>query len=297
MAIYFTAIPTGTAIGYIYGSVVSSSSLGWSCAFYFEGIAMIPLVLFCILVHQSELTRADLRISRSMSEPLLGEVGNGPVSKFCQRRLDRRLSRLVEPPSGGFKATKVKVTMADEFFACVTSLPFISVVFSYAAYTAVLISVSTFGSSFVMALGFFDTETSAALVFGGIISVAGIFGTPIGGYILKNINHGEEDPPDDMLVVSNSFRQLNRQVFVGTILLLPMTFTSSSIVFIVSMLLGCMFLFTATVFFNLGAMLCVPKENRSFAIGLLTFGIHALGGEIGRRANDAVASYANLTIS
>ena len=284
LAIYFTAIPTGTALGYIFSSTVSSSSLGWQAAFYIEGLAMVPLVLFCMVLHMSEKTRADIRMSRKgLSEPLIGKgsggscggSGGGSGTVSVQRHKDRRLSRLLEP-TGDLAGLKKKVTMADEFYACASSLPFMSVLFSYAAYTAVLISVSTFGSAFVMALGFFNTETSAALVFGGIISIAGVIGTPIGGYVLKKIDHGEQDPPN-LLKMSNSFKQLNKQVFVGFILLLPMTFTNSTTIFVVSMLLGCICLFTATVFFNLGAMLCVPKENRSFAIGLLTFGLHAMG--------------------
>ena len=192
---------------------------------------MIPLVLFCALVvHPSEVTRADIRRSSAVSEPLLGDVREASPKdqgKSGRRHANRRLSRLVEPPPGGIKAAK-NITMADELIACISSLPFLSVVFSYAAYTAVLISISTFGSAFVMALGFFDTETSAALVFGGIISVAGILGTPIGGYIIKNIDNGEDDDPPQMMVFSNYFRQLNRQIFVGIVLLVPMTFTGES---------------------------------------------------------------------
>ena len=115
---------------------------------------MVPLLLFTIVLHYSEKKRAELRLSRkAMHEPLL------------QKPPQRRLSRLLDPPPPGDLNVKKRVSLFDEFLACVSSLPFVSVVFSYAAYTAVLISVSTFGSAFLMALGFFDTETSAALVF------------------------------------------------------------------------------------------------------------------------------------
>ena len=141
LAIYFTAIPTGTALGYIFSSAVSSSALGWQAAFYIEGLAMVPLVLFCVLLHYSEKTRVDRRMSRKgLSEPLIGRgeaggvtgVGGGNITQSSvQYPKDRRLSRLLEPVEDLTGLSK-KVTMIDEFYACVSSLPFMSVLFSYA---------------------------------------------------------------------------------------------------------------------------------------------------------------------
>lgn len=47
-----------------------------------------------------------------------------------------------------------------------------------------MIGLSTFGSAFIIALGFFDTETEASSIFGIIISIAGLIGTPLGGYLI-----------------------------------------------------------------------------------------------------------------
>lgn len=83
--------------------------------------------------------------------------------------------------------------MLTELKSCLSSLPFVSIILAYAAYTAVLISISTFGSAFVLALGFYDEETTASLVFGGIVSVAGIVGTPLGAVIINSIQYSEEE--------------------------------------------------------------------------------------------------------
>ena len=83
--------------------------------------------------------------------------------------------------------TPAKPTLLSEIKACCSSPIFLCIVFAYAAYTAVLIALSTFGASFVMALGIFDKETTAATIFGGLICIAGIVGTPIGGYIIDRL--------------------------------------------------------------------------------------------------------------
>jgi hypothetical protein len=53
--------------------------------------------------------------------------------------------------------------------------------------------VSTFGASFVMALGLYTEETTASMVFGGLICVAGVVGTPIGGLMIEAIQLEEEE--------------------------------------------------------------------------------------------------------
>ena len=51
------------------------------------------------------------------------------------------------------------------------------VVLSYAAYSAVILSISAFGSSFMLALGIMDTEQDASITFGIIASAAWLIGT------------------------------------------------------------------------------------------------------------------------
>ena len=191
----------------------------------------------------------------------------------------RRVSRLIDPST-----LHLRPTMLTELKSCLSSIPFVSIILAYAAYTAVLISISTFGSSFVLALGFFSSETSASIIFGGVISVAGIIGTPLGALLINSIDYtederkkGTDNEPHDLLKVSKSMRVLNMTQFAGMILLFPMTFVTSTTLFLISMFLGSIMLFTATSFFNLNAMLSVPRQHRSFAVGLLTFGLHALG--------------------
>ena len=69
----------------------------------------------------------------------------------------------------------------EEFLLIIKKPIFLSLTAGYAAQNAALIGLSTFGSAFIISLGFFDTETEASSIFGVIVSIAGIVGTPLGG--------------------------------------------------------------------------------------------------------------------
>lgn len=46
LAIFYLCIPTGYALGYIFGGLVAVP-LGWRAPFLLEAVAMIPFVLYC----------------------------------------------------------------------------------------------------------------------------------------------------------------------------------------------------------------------------------------------------------
>eukprot|EP00903_Cladosiphon_okamuranus_P014241 g13230.t1 len=50
LALFYTAQPVGAGIGYVYGSLMATSKLGWPWAFYLEAILMAPLAFACALV-------------------------------------------------------------------------------------------------------------------------------------------------------------------------------------------------------------------------------------------------------
>jgi len=107
LSIYFTAIPVGIAIGYIYGSCLASS-IGWYWAYFIEAAVMIPLFLATFPLRQSEIERQINRESMSFAsrvtldqgkEPLLpadSEV-TGEQERSNALRAKRRLSQLATP--------------------------------------------------------------------------------------------------------------------------------------------------------------------------------------------------------
>jgi hypothetical protein len=57
-------------------------------------------------------------------------------------------------------------------------------VLGYAAYTAVIAGLGSFGPTFVYGLGLFKDQATCSLVFGAVVSVGGAIGTPAGGWWL-----------------------------------------------------------------------------------------------------------------
>eukprot|EP00469_Lotharella_globosa_P007629 CAMPEP_0167790454 /NCGR_PEP_ID=MMETSP0111_2-20121227/11328_1 /TAXON_ID=91324 /ORGANISM="Lotharella globosa, Strain CCCM811" /LENGTH=536 /DNA_ID=CAMNT_0007682891 /DNA_START=94 /DNA_END=1701 /DNA_ORIENTATION=- len=50
LGVFFSSITVGTAGGYAFSAVVSTSSWGWAWAFWMEGLAMIPFVLIALIL-------------------------------------------------------------------------------------------------------------------------------------------------------------------------------------------------------------------------------------------------------
>jgi hypothetical protein len=73
-----------------------------------------------------------------------------------------------------------------------------------AAQAAVLVGLGTFGSSFLMGLSYFDSETEASSMFGLLVSVAGIVGTPLGGMLVDATTQGGKGDSSSCSVGSNS---------------------------------------------------------------------------------------------
>lgn len=51
LAIFFSAMPIGTAVGYIYSSILATS-IGWQWAFFIEGtyFTLVPYYIFCLSI-------------------------------------------------------------------------------------------------------------------------------------------------------------------------------------------------------------------------------------------------------
>lgn len=45
LSLFYTAIPVGTAVGYVYGAMFATSELGWAWAFYVEAAIMLPIAV------------------------------------------------------------------------------------------------------------------------------------------------------------------------------------------------------------------------------------------------------------
>lgn len=191
MAIFYTAISVGTAVGYTYGAYVAGS-IGWQWAFFIEGIAIAPFLLLLSYISpeypvhccNASASSSPSKLHSSMS------IQSDSRDSFALNSTTSASAPLPSIPSSSSMSSVVAdtsheiPTMIEELCIIFKSPVYVMVTTGYAAQTFTLIGISTFGSAFFMGLGFFDSEASSSTIFGALVSLAGIIGTPLGGYCL-----------------------------------------------------------------------------------------------------------------
>mmetsp|Transcript_7977 Transcript_7977/g.28461 ORF Transcript_7977/g.28461 Transcript_7977/m.28461 type:complete len:541 (-) Transcript_7977:64-1686(-) len=329
LAIFFMAIPVGSAIGFGYGAAMAGiggeaascaddasgsgsagdamdamfahnastsgsgvgapcdGGSGWRIAYLAEAVVMFPMALLVFyLPYGGKKHRGHSEASDDLSD--VGDMGHVMPSDKLGDGRGRSVSYDVPPP-----------TVIDELRNVVSSKMFLSTSLGYAAYTFVTSGIATWGAKFLLSLGLFEKELTASLVFGGIVSVTGALGTPIGGFLLDGDQRKEQATRLEMLAAAGvatpdedddetgdtidklcaASRQLFFYSFVGGALCVVAAVFVKAVpaIFFIGISLGCIMLFATTSATNLNVMSAVPPENRSFAIGVNTILIHALG--------------------
>jgi MFS transporter, Spinster family, sphingosine-1-phosphate transporter len=195
-----------------------------------------------------------------------------------------------------------------------TSPLYVVVILGYAGYTATLAGIGSFGPELTKGLGLFPDQASASLYFGGAVSLAGAVGTPLGGWLLDRatrkrrvakrraevnadrevaglapLTEADAEPelppedPDDVSIVDVKLNialpQATWLVLVGSAFCMGgiMLGAGNAPAFFGLLSIGALSLCATTAGINLAIMASVRPESRSFAIGIGTLLIHALG--------------------
>ena len=287
LAIFATAMPLGTALGYVYSSVIATS-IGWKWAFFIEAAYMVPfVVLLFVMARKFPMVQPGHRHfpappQSAASTPLLGrhashdeaspEHGRPPSrsTSFVGEAVERRMSieAALDPPSVWEETLKVLR------YPC-----FIHITLGYAALTAVLIGLATFGSAFFLALDFFDTEVAASSAFGILVSIAGMIGFPLGGKLIdiysrrrKNTNVLSREAD---LIASSGIMALFGTI--GMLLFIVTYFSRERLFGMGTIFVATVALFVCNAATNVGLIYSIPIENRPFGIAFNCIWMHLLG--------------------
>jgi MFS family permease len=196
LATFNTAIPVGTALGYIYSSLISTT-IGWQWTFFIEATLILPFLLFLFsILHRFPHVKAGVRhflpVNKKDEEeivPIIPSPNNRTTSSAVEQEIKIRLST----SSGGGSSlggdgdddeeeTSIVFPLLqrekDEFdlrggygdegdeppnlleeVKAICQYPcYLYICAGYAAQAGALIGLSTFGSAFLMGLGYFDSE-------------------------------------------------------------------------------------------------------------------------------------------
>lgn len=148
VSVFYTAIPVGTALGYVY-SAVMAGSFGWQWAFFVEAFMMVPFLLFVylkspqfpLLDHDQSHFPLPHSTTRRPSASKLSLLG-GESTKSDDVSFDSVAADSLHKPS--------PPKVMDEFLVVVGLPVYDAICAGYAAQTGSLIGISTFGSAFLM---------------------------------------------------------------------------------------------------------------------------------------------------
>ncbi len=240
MAIFFCAIPVGSALGYMVGGSVGAH-YGWRMAFFVAGVPGLALALLCLK---------------------LKDPPRGSQDKDLPRE-DKAKVASAGRSSDGYIGSATKAT----YFQLIKNKPYVFTVLGYAAYTFAMGGLAYWMPAFLERVRGISPEKST-FQFGEIVVVTGFLGTFIGGWLG---DYCAKYSKQAYLIVS-AVATLVAAPFVWFALT-----TASSTPYLVCMVTAQLLMFLSTGPINASIVNLVLPTQRASAVALEVFAIHALG--------------------
>ncbi|RZC88491.1 hypothetical protein C5167_016297 [Papaver somniferum] len=290
LAIFYMCIPTGIAVGYVYGGLVGGY-FNWRFAFFGEAILMLPFVVLGFAVKPLQLKGAFLLFVASYYKILSSEFCRSEMfldylrAGFGPAKLEKTSAREAEGYGGAVSGneelidysskltswSKGKSDITDQvskfwtdFKVLFSDKVYVVNVLGYIAYNFVIGAYSYWGPKAGYAIYHME---NADLMFGGVTIVCGIFGTLAGGLILDRMNS----------TISNAFKLLSGATFVGAIFCFSAFLSHNLYGFLVLFAIGELFVFATQGPVNFVCLHSVKPSLRPLSMAMSTVSIHIFG--------------------
>nr|XP_009400301.1 PREDICTED: probable sphingolipid transporter spinster homolog 2 [Musa acuminata subsp. malaccensis] len=263
LAVFYMCIPTGIAIGYVYGGLVGNH-LHWRAAFWGESILMLPFAILGFIIKPLQLKgfTSSLSEKAETSDEIIVQDGDEHNAKSELQATDEdvsakaphRFSSIVSQVSRFWK--DMKVLLLEKVY--------VINVLGYIAYNFVIGAYSYWGPK----AGYDIYHMSNAdLMFGGITIVCGIVGTLAGGFVLDLMES----------TISNAFKLLSGATFLGAIFCFSAFCFKSLYGFIPFFAVGEILVFATQGPVNYICLHCVKPSLRPLSMAMSTVSIHIFG--------------------
>ncbi|KAL8097428.1 putative sphingolipid transporter spinster homolog 2 [Apium graveolens] len=267
LGIFYMCIPSGVALGYVYGGLVGNH-LTWHWAFWGEAILMLPFAILGFVMKPIQMKGFSSESGKALNsaEAIASEVGatacvsNGGAS--VKDGLDDQTSR--RPRSfkcGGVNQSPrflrdMKVLLLDKVY--------VVNVLGYIAYNFVIGAYTYWGPK--AGYNIYHMK-DADTIFGGITIVCGIVGTLAGGLILDLMT----------ATISNAFKLLSTATFFGAIFCFLAFCLKNMYGFLVLFAIGELLVFATQGPVNYVCLHCVKPSVRPLSMAMSTVSIHIFG--------------------
>ncbi|KAF0684768.1 Aste57867_23283 [Aphanomyces stellatus] len=263
LGIFYCGISVGTAVGYTYGAAMAKI---WDYGFYATAILMAPMAYACWQW-----------IPAHFDYPL----AHGGVKEL--EGIEARNS-LMGP--GSINQAEVQAEVAKEVAETKESIPtivwsllkdpiFLFSTLGVAAYSFTIAGMGAFAPAILIGYGLLS-ESTASMGFGAIAVLAGLIGSPLGGWLIDRQCRGRE--ADEVYRLYVSARQMIVFMSIGVAFaLVSVAFMDNKIIFLLFLWIALTFIFMTQSAQTLVILYSTPKAKRGFAVGLNTLLLHAVG--------------------
>ncbi|KAK6945890.1 Major facilitator superfamily [Dillenia turbinata] len=279
LGIFYMCLPSGYALGYVYGGLVGDH-FSWRYAFWGEAILMLPFVVLGFIMKPLQLK--GLAPSNSTKALMSGETvapdvqdpnissGNGS----CTIKTEEFKDQTTDKPSKLNIARNQISRFSKDLKVLLLEKVFVVNVLGYIAYNFVIGAYSYWGpkagySIYNMANDFssFSWQSDADMIFGGITVVCGILGSLGGGFFLDRMNS----------TIPNAFKLLSSTTFLGAIFCFAAFCFKSMYVFLALFAVGELLVFATQAPVNFVCLHCVNPSLRPLSMAMSTVSIHIFG--------------------
>ncbi|XP_023733187.1 probable sphingolipid transporter spinster homolog 2 isoform X2 [Lactuca sativa] len=243
LGIFYMCIPTGIAVGYVYGGLVGDG-LGWRYAFFGEAILMLPFAILGFVMKPLQLKGMS---NAKIIPGLLNEEFSKKDSSSYVSYTSNQLSRFGQD---------IKALLSEKVY--------VVNVLGYIAYNSVIGAYSYWGPK--AGYSIYQME-NADLLFGGVTIVGGIVGTIGGSVLLDRMNS----------TIPNAFKLLSIATFFGAVFCFSAFCFSSLYVFLVLFLIGEILVFATQGPVNFVCLHSVKPSLRPLSMAISTVSIHIFG--------------------
>ncbi|PRW32913.1 putative sphingolipid transporter spinster-like protein 2 [Chlorella sorokiniana] len=258
LGVFFGCIPTGYALGYIFGGLVGGA-LGWRAAFLIEAAAMVPFVVFCLRAPPINLRGSSS--SGSSSGSAAGSSGSGSGGHEGSNRGGSRPAALLARLRLGAR------TIASDVALLLRHPVYVWTVAGMTVYTAVLGAFAFYGPKAGRDV-FAIAPERADITFGAITVLTGTLGTLAGGSLLDAIGSSMRNALLLCAVGIGAGSCLAVAAFwaAGSFALFSLVFAAAQLA-----------MFASAAPSNAVCMWGVPPALRPFAVSMSVVAIHVFG--------------------
>ncbi|KAH0716281.1 hypothetical protein KY284_009186, partial [Solanum tuberosum] len=262
LGIFYMCIPTGIAVGYVYGGLVGSL-LNWRWAFGIEALLMLPFAILGFVMKPLQLKGFSYTGSKGPSTSVqtsCTEAVTSPCQDGSSQTRNDSMDDSKSAPGILNQFTRfwmdMKVLLLDKVY--------VVNILGYIAYNFVIGAYSYWGPK----AGYYIYHmNNADLMFGGITIICGIFGTLAGGFILDRMTN----------TISNAFKLLSVATFFGAIFCFAAFCFKSLYAFIALFAIGELLVFATQAPVNYVCLHCVNPSMRPLSMAMSTVSIHIFG--------------------